>query len=596
MARDSEVSAAIERLLTGIRASDLESETLDFKSERPSAEDSRRDLAEASICFANTHGGVIVVGVNDKASGTAALVGATLEAPDVTRRIHQLTTPPLLIQAEERTVCGVRLLLIFVPESPEIHADTKGRATHRIKTDCVPMSANDYAHAREAKSGVDWSAKASERATTEASAEAVMTARAALLALPDERKKLGRVTDKELFAALGVMSKNGKTLARAGELMFCNPQNATPGETVVVYQYRATPGGDPRDVQRVEIPLVRAVQRTIELINARRTITPITLPNGQQIEIADFPEAAVREALVNAVVHRDYTRAGAVVVDHSPEVLVISSPGPLVSGVTLANILTHPSAPRNPALARAMRHLGYAEEVGRGIDRIYREMIRAGRQPPRFEAELDYVRVTLVGGAPNTHVAKFIAGLPEDERDDTDTMLVLFRLCSQKTITAEAIAPILQKTIDEAEATLRRLASDGVGMLEATRQTIRLARPSYRLRNEPLKSLGQAVTYQRRTIDDTDKKILAHVREYQKITNRTVQNLFDVSMSRARDILRDLVRRELLVKDSEQERGPGVGYSPGPRFPMKLRKRPARRDENLPLPLGPIAKKPKKKP
>jgi ATP-dependent DNA helicase RecG len=314
-------------------------------------------------------------------------------------------------------------------------------------------------------------------------------------------------------------------------------------------------------------------------------LTPLTLPNGQQLELYDFPEAAVREALINAVVHRDYTQRGPVVVDHSPQVLGITSPGPLVAGVTPENILTHPSAPRNRTLAGAMRTLGFAEEIGRGIDRIFREMIRSGRALPRFEAAPDHVRVTLVGGAPNTHVARFVAALSEDERDDTDTMLILFRLCAQRTVDAEGLAPFLQKTVDEAESTLRRLASDGVQLLEPTRQTVRRARPSYRLRSDPLKALGPAVAYQRRSVDETDRKIIAHVREYGKVTNKTVQNLFDVGIPRARDILRDLVEREILIKEPGQERGPGVAYVKGSRFPTTTKRRGGA-PENLSLPLG----------
>lgn len=574
MALADEATKALQKLLSGARASDLETATLDFKRQKAgSVDDTMRDLAEAAMCFANSQGGVIVVGVDDKASGAAALVGTTLEPLDVQRRIHQLTKPPLLIQPEERFEEQHRVLLLLVPESPEIHADPKGRATHRVKTDCEPMGPGDYERIQERKSGVDWSSKRSERPTSAVAPEAMITARSALAILPDDRKKLSKLSERDLLTALGVVSPDGSVLLRAGELMFCQPAAGQASEPVIVYQYRATPGGDPRDVQRLDMPLVRAAQRAIELVTGRRIMTPITLPNGQQLEIADFPEAAIREALINALVHRNYSRKGPVVIEHSPEVLVITSPGPLVAGVTLENILTHPSTPRNPALAKAMRTLGYAEEVGRGVDRIYREMIRAGRAPPRFEAASDHVRVTLVGGAPNSQIAKFIAELPEDEQDDTDTLLVVFLLCAQKTITAENLAPVLQKNRDEAEATLRRLASDRVGLLEPTRQSIRLARPTYRLRNESLKALGQAVSYQRRTIDDTDRKIVAHVREYGKITNRTVQNLFDVGMTRARAILKDLVLRQWLVKESQHERGPGVEYGPGPRFPASARGR-----------------------
>jgi ATP-dependent DNA helicase RecG len=81
--------------------------------------------------------------------------------------------------------------------------------------------------------------------------------------------------------------------------------------------------------------------------------------------------------------------------------------------------------------------------------------------------------------------------------------------------------------------------------------------------------LGAALPYQRRTMDDIDRKVIAHVREYKVITNRTVQNLLDVSLQRARQILSDLVERDILVKVSAHERGPGVEYGAGRKFPAK---------------------------
>lgn len=573
--RPSETLTALDAIRRGGRAADFESETLDFKQEKTgSVDDTLKDLADAALCFANARGGMIVLGVSDKERGAAAFLGTTLAPSDVTRRIHQLTNPPLLVAVDEHIEGGSRLLLIRVPESPDVHADRRGRASVRMGTSCEPLGPADFSRLREAKSGFDWSGRAGSRSRADVAAEALATARKSLALLSDDRRKLSRSDDGALLAALGLVAGTTDRLNRAGEVLLCAPEGGV-SSPAIVYQYRATPGGDPKDVQRIEAPLVLAVQRVLEIITARRSLTPLTLPSGQQLDVADFPEGAVREALINAVVHRDYTSRGPVVVDHSPEVLVISSPGPLVMGVTLENMLTHPSAPRNPALAKAMRTLGYAEEVGRGIDRIYREMIRAGRSLPVFEASVDQVRVSLVGGAPNTRVARFIAGLPEEERDDTDAMLILFRLCTQRSIDATQAAPLLQKTTEETEAVLRRLSTERVGLLESTRQTARRAKPTYRFRGEVLRGLGQAVTYQRRTVDEIDRKVIAHVREYGTVTNKTLQNLFDVGIPRARDILRDLVEREILVKQSEHERGPGVEYGKGRRFPTTSRPRRA---------------------
>jgi len=109
--------------------------------------------------------------------------------------------------------------------------------------------------------------------------------------------------------------------------------------------------------------------------------------------------------------------------------------------------------------------------------------------------------------------------------------------------------------------------------VEPTRQTARLAHPTYRLREDVVKQLGSAVPYVRHTSDDIDRRVIAHVREYDRITNSTVQNLFTVGMPRARQILASLVERQILIKTSQAQRGPSVEYGPGQRFPPK----PARR-------------------
>lgn len=155
-------------------------------------------------------------------------------------------------------------------------------------------------------------------------------------------------------------------------------------------------------------------------------------------------------------------------------------------------------------------------------------------------------------------------------------MLVLFRLCSVKTVSAQQLARLVQKSVVETEQVLRRLATDGVGLLEPTRQTVRRTNPSYRLRGDVLRELGSAVPYQRRTVDEIDRKVIAHVREYGKVTNRTVQNMLDVEVQRARGILKDMVDRHLLKKTSEAQRGPSVEYGPGSRFPGKGKGKPAR--------------------
>lgn len=577
-----ELQAAVVAIVEGARAQELESPTLEFKEPKDSRDDTIVDVVDAALCLANAAGGHVVLGVKNNVGGPEAFVGCEIEPDFFRRRLWELSRPGLAADIRLQVAEGAQLMVVRVAASATLHSDTKGRTPMRVGAACEPLSAEDVVRLRNERSGLDWSGERGGRPGADVSPESLAAARRLLRTLPDPRSELADLGNEDLLRALGVVDSEG-WLLRAGELLLCEPPQSGVDAPGVLYQYRHTPGGEPVSIERLGPPFVTAFERVMELVQARQQLTPVTLPNGQQLQIEDFPSLAVREAVANAIIHRDYRlNSGSVSIEHSPEVMTISSPGPLVAGVTPENILTHPSKPRNPCLTTAARQLGLAEEVGRGVDRMYREMIRTGREVPGIDSSHDGVRVALVGGAPNTQMARYVALLPERERDDTDAMLILFTLRTKRTISAATAAPVLQKTDDESEAVLARLANDDVGMIEPTRETARRSRPTYRLRAEALQTLGAAVSYRRRSTDEIDRKVIEHVQEWNKITNRTVRNLLDVNTDRAAAILGSLVKRRILVKTSEAQRGPSVEYGPGAEFPKirpgKNRRAPSAQD------------------
>jgi ATP-dependent DNA helicase RecG len=105
-----------------------------------------------------------------------------------------------------------------------------------------------------------------------------------------------------------------------------------------------------------------------------------------RVPVPKVDMGAYREAVANALVHRDYHRLSAVHVRLDDDGLTISNPGGLVEGVTLSNLLTTEPRPRNRTLADAMKRIGIVERSGRGVDKIYRGHAafwppRAGLQP-----------------------------------------------------------------------------------------------------------------------------------------------------------------------------------------------------------------------
>ena len=492
-----------------------------------------KDLAEAAACFANAAGGTVVIGVRDKPGGPEAFEGTDLDADQVLRRVYELTSPRLTVDVQERVHNGVRLLVVRVPRSPEVH-QVDNRATRRVGKNCEPMSAVQIAGLLSERRGEDWSGEDTGRPLSDASPSAREAARRLLRGAVDPaRRAYAEETDEDLLRVLGLVSSRG-TLLRAGELLFCDPGEDLP---LLVYQFRRTPAGEPV-ATRPGGGLLVGLLRALELVDARLDTTPVNLPGGQQVQLADLPEAAIREAVANAAIHRDYRLPGAVRIEHAPTRLVVTSPGPLVQGVTVDNILTTSSRPRNNRLAAAVRTLGLAEEAGVGVDRMYREMVRVGHSPPHFDETADQVAVTLIGGAPNTHLTRYVATLPPAEADDADAMLVLFTLLTKRVIAAPQLVAVLQKGQEEVEFVLRRLASAPAEMLEPTRETARRHHPNYRLREHVITALGPALTYRRRTSDEYDRKVIELVREAGTINARIVRIALDLEASPASRVIR----------------------------------------------------------
>lgn len=560
-----EVTDALRRVRSGTAARKVGSPTLDFKAPSSRVKDTLSNLADASVCFANAAGGTIVLGVTDDVPGPGAFVGTSLGRDLVRHGIYERTSPALDVVVSTEAVDGVELLRISVPEGLEVVSTTTGRYAWRRGTDCMPMTADDVARLREERRGEDWSSRSSGTDARPAVDPAAVVRLRELLGTvsTDGAAALLKGADDELIAGLGLVTRHGK-LTNAGVVLL--QRRADLDDAAIIYQHRRVSSGEPDAVLHIRGPVIVALQRLIDAIELRLTSTPLNLVGGQQLQIPDFPLAAVREAVMNAVAHGDYRTGRPIQVEHSPDWLAVTSPGPLVAGVTPENILRHPHRARFRTIFGALRHIGLVEQVGLGVDRMYREMLRVGRNPPRISEGRDQVTVTFASDEPNLRVARFVNQLGPARRDDLDVLLVLAILRRRRSVAAPAVAVEIQRSVEDAQVLLRRMSDGDQPVLEPTEGSSHRRLPNYRLRGSVLADLGSAVSYHRAPSHERDRKIIEHLHEYGSINNRTVQNLFDVDVYRGSAILRDLVEREIVVRTSEQTRGNAVKYGPGPAF------------------------------
>ncbi|MBP1301995.1 RNA-binding domain-containing protein [Curtobacterium sp. 1310] len=569
-----EIEPLLMQILAGqSTANDLEGDALDFKREQRSKQDTANDMADAAACFANAAGGTIVVGVADDVLGPDAFLGTGLDPQYLRRRIYDVTRPALDVSVRSMTYSGVTLLIIDVREGLEVYSSRQKMPTKRVGDHCEPMSTADVSRLDDERRGGDWSAASAARPLTDVDADALALLRSFVRrSSSTSLSALAEAPSTDLLGTLGLVDDSG-LLNRAGEILLATPRD---GREVLAYQHRVSAGGETDLGRRWNGPLLIAYAELVALLEFRIGTTPVNLRSGQQIQIEDYPLTAVREALTNAVMHGDHRDHQPIQVEHSPEALTIMSPGTLVPGISPDNILTHPPKSRFPALADALRSLGLAERWGQGVDRMFREMIRSGRSAPTVSVrtgERPETIVQLAGGPPNTRITKFVSELPDRDQNDTDVLLLVSYLTTNKTITAAKLATVVQRPEEAAQNLLTRIANDEDGFLEPTASTKNARKPTYRFRGASIAALGPAIKYQARSDTDRARKVTDHVREYGTVNNATVQRLFDVDVYAARDILRDLVDQEVLVRVSEQKRGPAVKYGPGEAFPEKTSRR-----------------------
>lgn len=562
--------------LTGGTAESFEGELLEFKetpeTARPdelvSANQRKRffsSLAETAACLANGRGGVIVLGVRNKAtSPDGALQGAdpgSYGSGLVRREIYNRTRPGLAVDALEEDHEGRRLLLLRIAPGVEIHSTTDGTFKYRVGDQCQPLDAIAMRALRAARGSYDWTAQGSGLGPEAMSRAAIEEAAARLRRRGDEDlADLAERDQRQFLRDTGLLLDD--EVVRAGVLLYGSEAAlATIDEWGVLMRTAPSPGSEGTVLMRrpdARRPLVFLLDEV--LTRLRGLITVQTLRVGAaEVQIEDYPENAIRELVANAFAHRDWEVAGAIEILHSPTELSISSPGPVLPTLHVDRLLRE-SAQRNPLLAREMARLRLAELAGLGFDRVYRELARIGKEPPQVSDGPRFA-ITVPGGGGDEALARYLASdqFPASLSRDLDVLLVVAQLRHRRSITAPAASGVLQREPPETERVLVRMRD--AGLVEPTRSSAGRQHPSYRLAPRPLAALRTALSYRTETIDSDDQKLIRHLRRYGRITNADVRDFLDCDVATARNRLTRFRRKGWIdfAPDSAR-RGPEVSY------------------------------------
>lgn len=571
------VEDALAKLEAGALPGGVEREHLDFKEEAgrrgPGGtltvgdrhnQEAARHLANEVACMANTPGGgAIIVGVEDR---SGRLLGAALDADWLRHRVYEYVGVAPAVR--ERVVQGIRLLVLYVAQASEPVEDVSGRIRWRTGGNCTPVDRAEWWLNRQRHAGYDQMAVATQRTESDVTSGALVVARRYLASWAKERgtdadgTDVGGQSPRELLAALGVLYPDGR-LSTAGALMFCSS-----GRTHIALSVLDVEGGDllaaPRNLEGLSLlEQIAIVDDRLDTLNTSLRVTAD--PGFAQPSVRRLPPGAVREAVLNGVVHRDWMQHDPVEVTWIEEdsALQVISPGGFTGGVTAENVLTQRHA-RYPALADLCRALHLVEKQGLGVDRMYRDMVVLGHRPPMIiEEPGPRVRTRLVGGPAVVPVVNLISTIqPEPRQRDVRVALIIYTLLHRPFTTASRLTTILQREIPEVEEALQTAAD----CLTGTDPLL--------LRYKDVWTLTwEAVSAARRRTDYQDlhlRGVLTYIRpdinvaatiagdwlaDHDRYTSGDHANLTGLTYAGARGQLERLEQAGLLI------RGPGSGRS-----------------------------------
>ena len=376
-------------------------------------------IAETLVAFANGEGGTVVLGVDPGGALGDQLVDE--EAEGALRAALALCRPPMRTEWQQEELQTGSIIMLRVERSSELHILSDGRALVRHRSENRPLGPAELEMLVANRSMGDFESEEVSGAARDDLDENVIDE---YLEKRQQRNPHGTLLPKtKLLQQIGAIAENG-TPTISGMLLFGKePQLFLPHSRAVFVKFvdkqRAFTAGERAAVaasgdrlgeimppkggedsfgygRREEItgPLARIVERSWRVIWEEMDKQAV-VKGLQRQDHTEYPPFAVREALVNAVCHRDYRLRGSSIEIHMHEDrMEITSPGGLPAYITIDNIVEEHYS-RNPRLVNGLYQWGYIEELGLGVDRMIEDMVAAGHPPPIFDARSHRFSVTL---------------------------------------------------------------------------------------------------------------------------------------------------------------------------------------------------------
>jgi ATP-dependent DNA helicase RecG len=353
-------------------------------------------LAATLVGMANTSGGSVLIGIAPR-SGQVIGVREPAEIVDRVFQAALLPDPPLVLPVPQvqRVDRAFVLVVVVPPGLPHVYS-LEGRFLGREGSQTNPLPARRLRHLLLERGVIQFESRVPPDIDIEELDPDQVTAYVRALNLPCEE---GFECQLETLVRRGCLRRVEGALrpTYAGLLLFgSRPQQWLPNASLLMARFSGVAFSD-RFVKEEATGTLPDQLRQAERFIRENVRSVVRLVGLTHQEMPEYPFEAVRELLVNAVAHRDYSIQGDNIhLNIFADRIEVHSPGGLPGPVTLENLLKARFS-RNAVIVQTLSDLGFVERLGYGLDRVVTVMRQNDLRPPRFEEVAGSFRVTLFG-------------------------------------------------------------------------------------------------------------------------------------------------------------------------------------------------------
>jgi ATP-dependent DNA helicase RecG len=377
------------------------------------------EITETISAFSNTEGGKIVIGV----SKTGKLLGVELGKGTIehlTNKISQNTDPKIHPRITTQKVYGKSIIILEIKESTDHLILAFGRPYKRVGKSTVRMSKDEYErlilekHKEKLQFDKQICQDASLKDIDAKKVKEFLEQRAIKLKVEIPRVSIKDVLVKTIKAVKLVNGRLKPT--RAGILFFGKaPQDFVPQSEVKVVRFK-----DATMTEFIDSAILKGsfyeILRDIEIFFWKNTRLASKIVEFERVEIPEYPFEAIREAVVNAMAHRDYFRAGATVsILIFDDRIEVQSPGGLLPHLDVNN-LEGVHETRNNLICDIFHQTKDMEKYGTGIGKMKRWMKEHGLREPVLSTKSDFFKVTFYG--PGEKILDLVPSIPKERTTD----------------------------------------------------------------------------------------------------------------------------------------------------------------------------------